>query len=189
MRLKNQAWIIVGMLCSPLETCGWRSAKTLCVLDSLQEQRGNDHEDADRWDIPDKRTGQRQIRRVQNHVDYASPKKELSAPYSQPAVRVCHGNQKNCRSKKWERLEIVSERSFDPSCDAGKRQHGLLSRASRPPIAALPALQVRHGDDVHDADSDACGEQDEFDGHARDYTDLHVGHEGASKHARIDRWG
>jgi hypothetical protein len=30
-------------------------------------------------------------------------------------------------------------------------------------------LKVRH-DDVHDAEDDACGEQDEFDGHARQYT-------------------
>jgi hypothetical protein len=31
-------------------------------------------------------------------------------------------------------------------------------------------LQVRHDGDVHDAEEDACGEQDEFDGHARQYT-------------------
>jgi hypothetical protein len=31
-------------------------------------------------------------------------------------------------------------------------------------------LQVRHDGDVHDAEDDACGEQDEFDGHARQYT-------------------
>jgi hypothetical protein len=34
----------------------------------------------------------------------------------------------------------------------------------------LPALQVRHDDDVHDAEDYACGEQDEFDGHTRQYT-------------------
>jgi hypothetical protein len=28
----------------------------------------------------------------------------------------------------------------------------------------LPALQVRHDDDVHDPESDACDEQGEFDG-------------------------
>jgi hypothetical protein len=33
----------------------------------------------------------------------------------------------------------------------------------------MARLQVRH-DDVHDAEDNACGEQDEFDGHARQYT-------------------
>jgi len=33
----------------------------------------------------------------------------------------------------------------------------------------LPALQVRHDDDVHDAEDYACGEQGEFDSHMREY--------------------
>jgi hypothetical protein len=31
-------------------------------------------------------------------------------------------------------------------------------------------LQVRHDDHVHDAEDYTCGEQDEFDGHATQYT-------------------
>ena len=34
----------------------------------------------------------------------------------------------------------------------------------------MPALQVRRDYDVYDAEDYACGEQDEFDGHTRQYT-------------------
>jgi hypothetical protein len=33
----------------------------------------------------------------------------------------------------------------------------------------LPALQVRHDDDVQDAEDYACGKQGEFDGHKSVY--------------------
>jgi hypothetical protein len=34
----------------------------------------------------------------------------------------------------------------------------------------VPALQVRHDDDVHDTEDYACGKQVEFDGHIREHT-------------------
>src|SRR5262249_62253577 len=75
-----------------------------------------------------------------------------------------------CSGKERKGLKIVSKCSFSPSGNAGERRNALFPRAGSPPIASLPALQMRHGDDVHDAEDYTCGEQDEFGGHIREQT-------------------
>src|SRR5262249_28929451 len=87
-----------------------------------------------------------------------------------PAMRVRHGDGKNCSGEEWKGLKIVSKCSFSPSGNAGERRNGVFPRAGSPPIASLPALQVRHDDDVRDPEDYARGEQDEFDAHAGQYT-------------------
>src|SRR5215475_3719153 len=121
-------------------------------------------------DVPHERTSQRQLRRIQDCVDDATPKVEVGSPHGEPAVHVRHGDNKNCSGEEWKGLKIVSKCSFSPSGNAGERRNALFPRAGSPPIASLPALQVRHDDDVQDAEDYACGEQGEFDGHIRDYT-------------------
>jgi hypothetical protein len=64
---------------------------------------------------------------------------------------------------------MVSKCSFDPSGNAGEQRDALFPEASTPPITSLPALQVRHDDDLHDPENDACDEQGEFDGHVGEY--------------------
>src|SRR5262245_2956846 len=93
----------------------------------------------------------------------------MGSPHGEPAVRVRHSDDKNCSGEEWKGLKIVSKCSFSPSGNAGERRRTLFPRAGSPPIASLPALQVRHDDDVQDAEDYACGEQGEFDGHIRRY--------------------
>src|SRR5262245_66383529 len=69
-----------------------------------------------------------------------------------------------------ERSQDSFEALVQPSGNAGERHNALFPRTGSPPIASLPALQVRHDDDVQDAEDYACGEQGEFDGHLRGYT-------------------
>src|SRR5262249_60836759 len=94
----------------------------------------------------------------------------MGSPHGEPAVRVRHSDDKNCSGEEWKGLKIVSKRSFSPSGNAGERLNALFPRAGSPPIASLPAQQVRHDDDVQDAEDYTCGEQAEFDGHLRGYT-------------------
>src|SRR5215510_619676 len=94
----------------------------------------------------------------------------MGSPHGEPVVRVRHGGNKNCSGEEWKGLKIVSKRSFSPSGNAGERRNALFPRAGSPPIASLPALQVRYDDDVQDAEDYACGEQGEFDCHIRGYT-------------------
>src|SRR5215831_8916607 len=98
------------------------------------------------------------------------PKSEVGSPHGEPAVRVRYGDDKNCGGKERKGLKIVSKCSFSPSGNAGERRNALFPRADSPPIASLPALQMRHDDDVHDAEDYACGEQGEFGGHLREHT-------------------
>jgi len=84
-------------------------------------------------------------------------------------MRVGHSDKKNCSGKEWKSFEIISECSFNPSSKAGEWSTTLFPRASSPPIAALPALEVRHHDDMHDPEDNACSEQREFDGHSQPF--------------------
>jgi hypothetical protein len=50
------------------------------------------------------------------------PKVEVGSPHGEPAVRVRHGDGKNCIGKEWKGLEIVSKCPFSPSSDADERR-------------------------------------------------------------------
>src|SRR5215475_1879710 len=121
-------------------------------------------------DVPHERTSQWRVRRIQDCVDDATPKVEVGSPHGEPAVRVRYGDDKNCGGKERKGFKIVSKCSFSPSGNAGERRNALFPRAGSPPIASLPALQMRHDDDVHDAEDYACDEQGEFGGHIREHT-------------------
>jgi hypothetical protein len=103
-------------------------------------------------------------RDIQDCVDDATPKVEMGSPHGEPAVGVRDTNDKNCDGKERKGLKIASKGSFNPSGNAGERRDALFPRAGSPPIASVPALQVRHDYDVHDAEDYACGEQGESDG-------------------------
>src|SRR5215510_6931519 len=115
-------------------------------------------------------TSEPQVGHIRDCVNDAPPKVEVSSPHGEPTVRVRHGDDKNCSGKERKGLKIVSQCSFGPSGNAGERRDALFPRAGSPPIASLPALQMRHDDDVHDAEDYTCGEQGEFGGHIREHT-------------------
>src|SRR5262245_23046948 len=93
------------------------------------------------------------------------PSENFFQPESLDTPQVCEEQRRRTKG-----LKIISKCPFSPSGNAGERRNALFPRACSPPIASLPALQVRHDDDVHDAEYYACGEQGEFDSHIREYT-------------------
>src|SRR5215470_4187167 len=102
---------------------------------------------------------------------------------------VRQGDEKNCSDKERKGLKIVSERSFSPASNAGERSNLLLPRTGSPTVAPLPALEVRHDDDVHNAEDHACGEQGEFDSHKGKCTRSHGGEPTfVGDHGQSDFW-
>src|SRR5262249_12393831 len=122
---------------------------------SLQPQRGNNHDDADRRDVPDYRTGQRKVRGIQKRVDKTTPKVQVCSPHRKPVVSASCRDDENGGDEERERLGIVLECSLNPPGDTGERSTRLFSRTGGPTIAAAPALKVRDDNDMHDSDKDA----------------------------------
>src|SRR5262249_54177916 len=122
---------------------------------SLQPQRGNNHDDADRRDVPNDRTRQRKVRSIQKRVDETTPKVQVCSPHRKPIVSAGCRDDENGGDEERERFGIDLECSLNPPGDTGERSTRLLSRTGGPTIAAAPALKVRDNNDMHDSDKDA----------------------------------
>jgi hypothetical protein len=64
-----------------------------------------------------------------------------------------------------ESLKVISKRSFSPSSKPGQCRDAMFPRTGGPPMASLPALQMRHGNDLNNAKHNACEKQGKFDIH------------------------
>src|SRR5262249_59301073 len=130
---------------------------------ALQPQRGNNHDDADRRDVPDYRTRQRKVRGIQKRVDKTTPKVQVCSPHRKPVVSASCRDDENGGDEERDRFGIVLECSLNPPGDTGERSTRLFSRTGGPTIAAAPGLKGRDTNHMHHSQKNARPEQRELE--------------------------